>query len=148
METITQESVERRKNKRFRVQEGVFAVLGAKSGRMGQIVDISQGGIAFHHKNGDTYNGETAELSILFDDESNTVGYGPLKFQAVIVSEVPIRHTGGTAWHRCCLQFTDLTYYQRSWLNDCIQNLTVVDKGVAPADTKKKILEQTVSEGE
>jgi hypothetical protein len=47
---ITQEKmVERRKHKRFRVQEGIYALLKNNSSKLGQIKNISRGGLAFSY---------------------------------------------------------------------------------------------------
>ena len=50
---------ERRSFKRFRAKEGAFAVLRPQCTKLGQIVDISEGGLAFHYAStGNQKNGE------------------------------------------------------------------------------------------
>jgi c-di-GMP-binding flagellar brake protein YcgR len=122
-----EQTTDRRQHKRYSVQDGVFAVLGPFPTKMGQIIDISNGGLSFYHRNGLDSEPDTYELSILFDDNQNSINYGPLKFQAQVVSETDIKdnaESNTTPMTRCGLAFEDLTYYQRSWLADCIQNFT------------------------
>jgi len=125
---------DRRKHKRHRVQNGVFAVMGPFPTKMGQIIDISDGGLAFYHRNGLDSDSGTYEVSILFDDTQNAVNHGPLKFQAQIVSETDLTaDTGSNApMKRCGVSFDDLTYYQRSWVDDCIQNFTLEEDRPTP----------------
>ncbi|MFZ5572606.1 MAG: PilZ domain-containing protein [Thermodesulfobacteriota bacterium] len=133
MESTAEKPIERRKYKRYRMQNGVFAVLGPQSSRMGQIIDISNGGVAFYHKDTHAKPEQNDELSILMDNNQATVSYGPLKFQANIVWETPIdtsRHSGIT--RRCGLEFKELTYYQRAWLVECIKNHTVSQQDAVP----------------
>ncbi len=125
MESKTEKTIERRKYKRYKVQDGVFAVLGPQSSRMGQLIDISNGGAAFYHKDTREMSEKNDELSILFDNNQTSVSYGPLKFQAAIVSEVTVDNgRTSNATRRCGLEFKNLTYYQRAWLIECIQNYT------------------------
>lgn len=122
-----EQNTDRRQHKRYPVQDGVFAVLGPFPTKMGQIIDISDGGLSFYHRNGSDSDSCSYELSILFDDSQNSINYGPLKFHAQVVSETDINDEDGAttpAVKRCGLAFEDLTYYQRSWLADCIQNFT------------------------
>jgi len=125
---------ERRKHKRFRIQDGVLAVLGPNSNKMGQIVDISQGGLAFYHKDDGKVTNGGSELSILFDGSQSNINYGPLKFKTHIVSNVVVqnqkRQLAGNQ-RRCSVEFDDLTYYQKSWIIDCIQNFTLPENETA-----------------
>ena len=47
--TPQEKIVERRKHKRFLVQEGAFALLKNNSSKLGQIKNISRGGLAFSY---------------------------------------------------------------------------------------------------
>lgn len=125
--------VERRKHKRHKVQDGVLAVLGPNTAKMGQIIDISNGGIAFYHKDSSISIEKSHDLSILFDNNQTNGNYGPLKFQATIVSEVAVDNSRmSAATRRCSLQFNNLTYYQRAWLGECIQNYTNSENNPLP----------------
>jgi len=121
------EMVEQRAHKRFKAQAGVLAVLGPNSKKMGQLIDISKGGLAFHYKNGIEEPDVNYELSILFDD-SNTLNHRPFKFNASIISDIKVRNEvqfSTATIKRCGIQFEDLTYYQETWLDECIRNHTV-----------------------
>lgn len=117
---------ERRKYQRFNVKPGVLAVFGPASEKMGQIIDISQGGLSFNYKEGPGMADGSYELSILFDDNSN-LNHRPCKFSASIVSDIKIENEkqySAAVIRRCGLQFGALTYYQKTWLDDCMRNYT------------------------
>ncbi len=117
---------ERRNHARFKVESGVFAVLGPYSVQMGQIVDISESGLAFHYKKGGEIIADSYEVSILFDGTKDA-SYSPFKFNAKAVSDVAVANESpfSTAViRRFGMQFSGLTYYQRSWLTECIRNHT------------------------
>ncbi len=117
---------ERRKHKRFNVQPGVLAVLGPASAKMGQIIDVCRGGLAFHYKEGNEKSAESYELSILFDD-NNKLNHRPFKFNTSVVSDIEVvneKPFSKAIIRRCSLEFDDLTYYQTAWLDDCIRNYT------------------------
>ena len=60
--------VDRRIHKRFKVQDGALALLRANIRKVGQIIDISRGGLAFRYmSNGERLNG-SFELNILLAD--------------------------------------------------------------------------------
>ncbi len=105
-------------------------MLGPHTAKMGKVIDISSGGIAFYHKDSKASIEKDHEVSILFDNNQTNGNYGPLKFQATIISERPLgseRMPNATC--RCGLQFKNLTYYQRAWLMECIQKYTLAEKG-------------------
>jgi hypothetical protein len=128
--------VERRNHIRFLVKPGVFAVLGPYSFQMGQIVDISEGGLAFQYKQGKEESADTYEVSILFDGKSDN-NTSPFKFTGKAISDVEVRGTNpfSTAViKRFSIEFENLTYYQQAWLSECIRNHTIgkVDSVPAP----------------
>ncbi|OEU68683.1 MAG: hypothetical protein BA867_05445 [Desulfobacterales bacterium S5133MH16] len=47
--TTPEKKIERREHKRFLVQEGVYALLKNNSSKLGQIKNISRGGLAFSY---------------------------------------------------------------------------------------------------
>ncbi len=123
---------ERRKHKRFNVEPGVLAVLGPSSAKMGQIIDVCQGGLSFHYKDGNEQPAESYELSILFDDNNN-LNHRPFKFNTSLVSDIEVaneKQFSTAVIRRCSLKFEDLTYYQTAWLDDCIRNYTI--DGIQP----------------
>ena len=119
--------VDRRNHIRFAVKSGVFAVLGPYSSQMGPIIDISKGGLAFQYKQGNEKIADMYEVSILFDGKSDS-NTSPFKFVGKAVSDVAVKSTNPystAAVRRFSIAFTDLTYYQQSWLEECIRNHTV-----------------------
>lgn len=68
---ITNEKfIERRFHERFRVQQGVYALLKNGSSKLGQIKDISKGGLAFKYINHGEQLHDPAEVDIFLS------GYG------------------------------------------------------------------------
>jgi len=108
------------------VKPGVFAVLGPYSSQMGQVVDISQGGLSFQYKQGNEKKLDTYEVSILFDGRSDS-NTSPFKFIGKPVSDVEVRNKNPfstSVIRRFSIAFKDLTYYQQAWLAECIRNHT------------------------
>ena len=119
-------NVDRRNHSRFMVKPGIFAVLGPYSSQMGQVVDISQGGLAFQYKHGNDKKTDIYEVSILFDGKSEN-HTSPFKFIGKAVSDVEVRTKNpfSTAViRRFSIEFKDLTYYQQAWLEECIRKHT------------------------
>lgn len=61
-------SRERRRHKRFLVQEGTLAVFGGRPGTVGPAIDISMGGIAFRYTGTAELPKEPSKLDILLAD--------------------------------------------------------------------------------
>ncbi|MEJ2656017.1 MAG: PilZ domain-containing protein [Desulfobacterales bacterium] len=62
--------IERRFHERFQVQQGVYALLKNGSSKLGQIKNISKGGLAFMYINHEEQIGEPVEVDIFLS------GYG------------------------------------------------------------------------
>jgi hypothetical protein len=79
----TKKTVERRKNKRYRAKDGAYAAISPHSRRLGQIIDISMGGLSFKYiENNDAHEQEKKpELSLFL----SSLGYyvGDLPFQTI-----------------------------------------------------------------
>ncbi len=117
---------EYRTQKRFNVQDGVLAILGPYSYKIGQLIDISQGGIAFYYKKGQERQVDSYELSIIFND-NNSLSHRLFKFNTTIVSDIQMDNENkfsSAVVRRCGLQFSELSYYQKTWLDYCIRNYT------------------------
>jgi PilZ domain len=56
--------IERRSHERYQVQQGVYALLKNGSSKLGQIMNISPGGLAFKYINHDEQIGEPVEVDI------------------------------------------------------------------------------------
>jgi hypothetical protein len=68
---------ERRKSKRYKAAEGAYAAISPSSHKIGQIIDISMGGLAFKYI--DTKNQTQSEESIFLSSMGFYVGNLPFK---------------------------------------------------------------------
>lgn len=80
-------TVERRKSKRYKAADGAYAAISPKSHKLGQIIDISMGGLAFKYidtnngdiKNDNIENKNDSEESIFLSSMGFYVGDIPFK---------------------------------------------------------------------
>ena len=116
--------VERRKHQRFRVREGVFVVLGPDSNKIGTIMDISMGGLAYNYLE-DLFDEEDkfSELNIFFAEES--LYLKKIKFQVVADQQPPKIPFSSINLRRCGVRFDNLNPSQTSELEHFIRNCTV-----------------------
>jgi hypothetical protein len=116
--------VEQRKQNRFRVREGAFAVLGDDISKLGQIIDICMGGLAFRYVAMGTPTDGPFKLDIFLDEKGFYLGSLPFK----IISDIEIDHEipfSSITVRRHGVQFGKLTHKQMSQLNYFIRNHTV-----------------------
>jgi hypothetical protein len=108
------EGVERRKHNRFHAKDGTFAVLGSPSGKIGQVMDVSMGGLSFSYVAGEDQPNRSYELSILLAEHSfhlTKIPFETIWDQAV--RQVP---TSSLRMRRCGVQFGELAHNQESQL--------------------------------
>jgi hypothetical protein len=114
--------LERRKHKRYQVEESVLVF---NSTTFGQIINISEGGLSFRYlaQKGDPPL-SSFEIGILNGD--NGFYLDKLSCRTVTVNDTPPIHpTSSTIIRRTGIQFTDLTSEQNERLaNFLIQNAT------------------------
>lgn len=115
---------ERRKYERFEVQEGAFAALKGPVSKLGQIMDISRGGLAFRYIDTGGRLDRSFDLDISLIKNDFHLKEVPCKniSDSEIISEfcfssIPMRRLG--------VQFTELTHNQTSQLEYFIQNHTM-----------------------
>ena len=117
------EIIERRDHMRFKTQEGAFATLRGQISKLGQIIDISKGGLAFRYiDTGDPPN-ESSELDIFLAE----IGFHleKIAFKTISDSEADREHPFSTIkMRRRGVQFTVLKQDQISQLEYFIQNHT------------------------
>jgi hypothetical protein len=124
--TNIQQQADRRKQKRFNVQKDAFVAVGPHFDKVGPIIDVSMGGLAFHYLAiGKQKDGLSAD--IFLTNRDFFVGYVP--FEIVRDFEVPnIQPTGIATMRRCSLRFRDLTQSQvsklRFFIETCIEDET------------------------
>jgi len=115
---------DKRKHKRFRSQDLAFAAFGSHSKEIGQIMDISRGGLAFLYiSDGDQIN-ESRELEIYL--ANNGFHLKEVPFNTIsdfeLTSEFPL---SSIIMRRRGVQFGELTQDHVSLLGYFIQNHTV-----------------------
>ena len=121
--TSEKQQAERRKNLRFRVREGAFAVLRPDCNVVGEIIDISKGGLAFRYIAGEEQPGGSSGLDILFAGGSFRLPEVP--FETVEDFEMPDEFSSPlTSTRRCGIRFGKLTHEQLSALKSFIGSHT------------------------
>jgi hypothetical protein len=120
--TKGKEVVERRKHKRFHAEDGTFAVLGPRSGKIGQVMDISMGGLAFSYVAGEDQPNRSYKLGILLAEHSFNLTKIP--FETIWDKEAEQLPSSSLRMSRCGLQFGELTRNQKSQLEYFIQSYT------------------------
>ena len=119
--------IDRRKHKRYQVQDGAFAALiSGSNAKLGLICDICQEGLAFRYvvDSSDTENecaDNSCTLDILFDAE----GYFLESIPCTTIWERPLQSEDAfshLAVKKCSVQFRALTSEHRTKLTDFINN--------------------------
>ena len=122
--TNRQELVERRNHKRFRVREGGYAALLPQFTEIGQILDISRGGLAFRYVASQERSHQSSQLSISSTDGSFSLNKVPIKtvWDFALANEFSF---GAITLRHCGVQFGQLTPAQKSDLEYFIQTYTL-----------------------
>jgi hypothetical protein len=123
---ITKKIGERRQHKRFQGEDGALAVLRPPwphSTILGQIIDISMGGLAFRCIVGEGWSYGSCELSIAFADHGFYLSRVPVK--TVSDFEIARMPFASMAPRRRSVQFGEMTHKQVSHLKHFIQNHTM-----------------------
>jgi hypothetical protein len=115
--------------------EIAFAVIKSKPPRMGEIVEISQGGLVFHYLENDRDLSQLSEMDIIFTDDDFHLARLPFK---------PIKETAieGDApfdvleMRRLAVEFGGLTPKQELQLKHVLKNYTSRE---GPATTGKQV---------
>jgi len=122
-------TVERRKSTRYKAVEGAYAAISPKSHKLGQIIDISMGGLAFKYidtnnddvTNDDTKNQSHTQESIFLSSMGFYVGDLPFK----TVSDNEVTNTPSLSAMKVRerhVQFTDLSFKQLFDLDYYLRN--------------------------
>ena len=118
------EEVERRKHKRFLAEDGAYAAVRPQYDKIGQIIDISQGGLSFSYivSDGQAHEGSELDIFLIGDD----FHLDKVPFKIVSDQKIPERLSPGSLkMRRCAVQFGDLTQKQMLKLEDFILSYTV-----------------------
>lgn len=120
---VTNEFHEHRKYKRFQVPGGVFVGFGSRANKVGQIIDVSMGGLAYRYV-GCEESCDGSHLDIFVTDNDFYMGAVPFKtvcdFQ--VVDRVP---ASPMTMRRCGVQFGKLSRKQSAQLEYFIQQHTL-----------------------
>ena len=114
---------ERRRHKRFRVQDGTLVVYGGYPATVGPIIDISMGGLAFRYTAAEELPKEPSKVDILLSDRLSHL-YG---LPCETVYDLGMERSGSCpseARRRRGIKFGELTPHQALQLEHFIQNLT------------------------
>jgi hypothetical protein len=117
-------SDERRQQKRFKAQEGAFAALVAQESRLGQIKDISIGGLSFRYIDSNEKLENADELKIILGDQGLYLDHLPFKK----ISDIEIKSEfsfSSVKMRQIGLEFGELTPGQQDRLNRFIQHHTI-----------------------
>ena len=130
-------TVERRKSKRYKAADGAYAAISPKSHKLGQIIDISMGGLAFKYidtnngdiKNDNIENKNDSEESIFLSSMGFYVGDLPFKTisdeevtNAPSFSAMKVRERKVQSTDLSFKQLFDLDYYLRNNVSEHIEN--------------------------
>lgn len=117
-------TVERRKNKRYKAVEGAYAAISPNSHKLGQIIDISMGGLSFKYidtQNTDSDTHIVPEETIFLSSMGYYVGDLPFK----TVSDYEITNApsfSSMKVRKRHVQFTDLSFKQLFDLDYYLRN--------------------------
>ena len=121
---MTQITVERRQQPRYKVVDGVFAALVNHNSKLGQIRDISQSGLAFRYIDSGDPSDEPTELKIIVGERG--VYLNNLPFKKVNDFEIKNEDSfSALKMRQIGLQFGNLTPYQRNRMERLLQNHTI-----------------------
>ena len=119
---ITQEKiVERRKHKRFRVQEGVYALLKNNSSKLGQIKNISRGGLVFSY----IVDGEQMHEAFKVDIFISKIGYCLKDVPSKKISDLHLDNRlpfSTFSIRQARIQFNELNHSQLSQLDNLMRD--------------------------
>ena len=117
------EITEQRQHKRFQVPKGAFVGLGHHDTQVGQIIDVSMGGLAFRYVASNVRSHECAELKILRTDGSFSCDSIP--FKTIWDCSTPQDFSlGSLTLRHCGVQFGKLGDDQKFDLKYFIENYT------------------------
>ncbi len=115
--------IERRKHKRFKAAQGAYAVLGPETSKLGQIKDISLGGLAFKYLADEARPNSAGELDIIIRQNSYCIRNIPIQ----TVSDVELARENAFSTIRLRqqgVQFGKLTSDQTSQLEFILKHHT------------------------
>ena len=117
---------DRRKDTRFSAKTGAFIVLRPDYTKLGQIIDVSAGGLAFRYMASEKSTIHSAEMDIFIGNN----GFHLARIPFETVSDVETGHDSpfsSITMRRSSVKFGRLTDSQMAELTHFIQNYTIQD---------------------
>jgi hypothetical protein len=125
-----EELVEHREYERYQVREGAFVLLGPDSTKLGRIVDVSVGGLAFSHMARTSPSSELFELDMFLIDSDFYLNSMPYE----VISDFKTYNNpfSSISMRRCGVKFGALSNSQIFQLEHFIQTYTFAEALVFP----------------
>ena len=122
--TMNKKLVERRKHKRFLVSKGAFVALRPDYLKIGQVKDISMGGLAFTYLIDDGKPPDpSSQLDIFLASQDFYLNKVP--FETISDFQTDAIPFSSVSMKECSVQFGELTAYQSGRLKYFIENHTI-----------------------
>ena len=111
--------IERRKFNRFKIQEGAFVEVKINGSKIGELIDISEGGLSFSYIDIGTRPEKSFDVDLYFQEKDFRLENLPAK----TISDISIKSPFAlTKTRRHGVQFADLNENQTAGLKDYIEN--------------------------
>ena len=115
---------DRRREKRYSMEKDTYAIIDHGETRLGHIIDISKGGMAFSYLGNEPLSHKDVEVDLFMYQNNYYVDTIPA--QIVANFEMPSTFYVRTiAMMRCCLQFKELSQKKRSELDFLLKNYVI-----------------------
>jgi hypothetical protein len=115
--------IERRKHKRFKVREGAFAVVRSDYNKLGQIKDISEGGLAFQFIEDGKETKDSLEVEIFSTLDDFYMKKLPVRTVLDFELDNPVA-SNSTPMRQLSMKFGKLNHPQKLLLGFFIQKYT------------------------
>jgi hypothetical protein len=125
----SKEIIERRSHERFQVQQGVYALLKNGSSKLGQIKNISKGGLAFMYINHEEQIGEPVEVDIFISGN----GYFLKGIPCKKISDIHVENFvpfSTFEMRQLGIQFGAMSHGQAAQLNTFLKKYTTLQTGL------------------
>lgn len=117
------DSPERRKHKRFQVKRGTFAVSPPSFDKLGQIKNISKGGLTFQYSGGNEQAKSTSEVEIFSTSDDFFLRKLPVKIVLDHETETQVPFSSFPT-RQVSLQFKKLSHNQKILLDYFLKKYT------------------------
>ena len=129
--------IERRKDERFQTGKNTYALLRARGSKLGRVIDISKGGLAFRYVS----VGERLKGPLELDLLSHQYDYRIDKIPVKIITDLEVANKKAfksTTLKRVGVQFGKLTREQKSKLEHFIKDHAVYEISQQQVETSRR----------